>query len=84
MVIKENLEVIDLIKKNGFAKEEKVEAIPVIRYKKDDEVVDHARGRLHIHGKNVEDLIRSSGIEFEEIFYGEDGQVMSIDRKEIS
>lgn len=84
MVIKENLEVIDLIKKNGFVKGEKIATIPVIRYKKGDEVVDHARGRLHIHGNNTEDLIRSSGIEFEEIFYGEDGQVMSIDREKIS
>lgn len=84
MVIKENLEVIDLIKKNGFVEGEKIETIPVIRYKKGDEVVDHARGRLHIHGKNVEDLIRSSAIEFEEIFYGEDGQVIDSGRKEIS
>lgn len=84
MIIKENLEVIDLIKKNGFARGEKVGAIPVIIYKKDGEVVDHARGRLHVHGKNVEDLIRNSGIEFEEILYRKNGQVMSIDRKEIS
>lgn len=84
MIIKENLEVIDLIKKNGFIKAEKVEAIPVIRYKKDEEVVDHARGRLHIHGKNVEDLIRNSEIEIEEIFYGKDGQVIEIGGKEIS
>lgn len=84
MVIKENLEVIDLIKKNGFVQGEKVEAIPVIRYSKDDETVDYARGRLHIHGKNVEDLIRTSGIKFDEISYREDGQVMSIDREEIS
>jgi hypothetical protein len=81
MIILENKEVIEMLKKEGFKKDENQKAypgVPSVRYINGDDSFSLARGRIHTDSKRVETLIKNSNINYKEYILDDDGKLKEV------
>ena len=81
MIILENTQIIEMLKEEGFKKDENQKhnpGVPSIRYINGEDSFSVARGRIHTNSEIVEKLIKNSNIEYTEYVLDEDGSLKRV------